>query len=64
MSAASSAQPSRAPSPTPGREFSTESYFNTQRPPARLQVQTQAMREFVEKWDRKKQVVLVTVSAR
>jgi hypothetical protein len=62
MSAASSAQPSRAASPTPGREFSTESYFNTQRPPARLEVQTEAMREFVKKWDGTRKVVLVTVS--
>ncbi|GMK59241.1 hypothetical protein CspeluHIS016_0702560 [Cutaneotrichosporon spelunceum] len=60
MSEAGSAVPSRAHSPAPGREFSTESYFNTQRPPARLDVQTEAMRAFVNKWDGKKRVVLVT----
>lgn len=65
MSEASSEHPSRAasPAPAPSREFSTESYFNTQRPPARLEVQTEAMRAFVERWDKEgKRVVLVTVS--
>lgn len=63
MSEASSEHQSRAASPAPGREFSTESYFNTQKPPARLEEQTEAMRAFVERWDKAgKRVVLVTVS--
>lgn len=60
--------PSRdAPSPGPrGREFSSEDYFNTQRPPAALEQKTDIMRQFVDKWARVdgKKVVLVTVSRR
>jgi phosphopantothenate-cysteine ligase len=55
--------------PTPGlipnaREFSTEDYFNTQRPPANLAEKTGRMQEFVNKWAGvgDKKVVLVTVS--
>ncbi|KAK8854770.1 hypothetical protein IAR55_003509 [Kwoniella newhampshirensis] len=42
--------------------FSTESYFQTQRPPAGLEEKTALMSEFVDKWKRVKgkKVVLVT----
>jgi hypothetical protein len=55
--------------PTPGlvpggREFSTEDYFKTQRPPAHLADKTAAMDKFVKRWAAvpNKKVVLVTVS--
>lgn len=49
--------------PDQGRAFSTEDYFNTQRPPASLKEKTEAMRAFVDKWNIDgKKVVLVTVS--
>ncbi|WVW85581.1 hypothetical protein I302_107619 [Kwoniella bestiolae CBS 10118] len=51
MSASSSSQP-----------FSTESYFQTQRPPAGLKEKSEKMHQFVEKWKavNGKKVVLVT----
>jgi len=46
------------------RQFSTESYFQTQAPPAGLDVNAKLVADFVEKWKRiaGKKVVLVTVS--
>lgn len=49
--------------PDAGRAFSTQDYFNTQRPPANLAEQTESMRGFVNRWNGGgKKVVLVTVS--
>jgi len=55
--------------PTPGlvpgaREFSTEDYFKTQKPPAHLAEKTEMMDKFVKRWAgvKDKKVVLVTVS--
>ena len=46
------------------REFSTESYFQTQRPPAGLEEKTKTVAGFVDRWREvaDKRVVLVTVS--
>lgn len=52
---------------TPGtpRGFSTEQYFQTQQPPAGLEVKTSLVEEFVAKWrPLGKRVVLVTVGQR
>lgn len=64
-----SAKDLQASFPTPGlvpgaREFSTEDYFNTQRPPANLEEKTALMKAFVQRWAgvKDKKVVLVTVS--
>lgn len=61
--------PLNASFPTPGlapsaREFSTEDYFKTQRPPSGLEDKTRIMQAFVDKWSsvHDKKVVLVTVS--
>jgi hypothetical protein len=47
----------------PSTPFSTESYFQTQKPPAGLDERTERMRAFVDRWKavEGKRVVLVTV---
>jgi hypothetical protein len=47
------------------RQFSTESYFQTQAPPPGLDVKAKLVADFVEKWKRiaGKKVVLVTVGS-
>ena len=45
----------------PSQPFSTEAYFQTQRPPAGLDEKAQRMDAFVQRWnERKGRVVLVT----
>lgn len=43
------------------KPFTTEAYFETQKPPAGLQQQTERMEQFVQRWnDGNSRVVLVT----
>lgn len=53
-----------ASSSSGSRTFSTESYFQTQRPPAGLEEKIGRVKEFVDRWQavEGKKVVLVTVS--
>ncbi|TXT13095.1 hypothetical protein VHUM_01496 [Vanrija humicola] len=54
--------PAATHTPTPQREFTTDDYFQTQRPPANLKEKTEVMRAWVDKWAgvEGKNVVLVT----
>ncbi|WVR00034.1 hypothetical protein IAU59_007176 [Kwoniella sp. CBS 9459] len=56
------ALPSHRPPPIGSEPFSTESYFQTQRPPPGLEEKSATMLEFVNKWKdvKEKKVVLVT----
>lgn len=58
------ALPSHRPPPLDSAPFSTESYFQTQRPPAGLEDKDALVYGFVEKWKavEGKRVVLVTAS--
>ena len=58
------AYPLRAFSIMAQRTFSTEAYFQTQKPPAGLDERTAKVAAFVDKWKESgKRVVLVTVSS-
>jgi phosphopantothenate-cysteine ligase len=61
----SMASPPRGPAPTGSQPFSTESYFQSQRPPPGLEDKNARMHEFVRRWKavEGKRVVLVTVRA-
>jgi hypothetical protein len=52
--------------PTQTKQFSTEDYFSTQKPPAGLDEKVAVVQAFVDRWSRVtgKKVVLVTVSRR